>query len=273
FILSLIDDILQQIPPKKDLNIIKQKFKQFLTPLTIVLIQEIQRFNLLTSIMWKSINELKQALNGQINFSFQLDEINKYLYHGQIPLLWRSYTPQTKKSLGNWIEHFQRRNQQYDTWINNGELKIINLSGLHVPESYLAAIIQIAARKNRWPLDKVTFYTNVTKWQNIDDVDESIQGIYLIEGLYLEGAGWDIENHCLIEQSNKQLIQMMPLIKIIPIETHRFNMNNYLQTPVYVTSDRRNAMGAGLVFEANLDSKKDLSHWILNGICLLLNTD
>jgi hypothetical protein len=36
-----------------------------------------------------------------------------------------------------------------------------------VPESYLAAIIQIAARKNQWPLDKVTFYTHVTKWQNI----------------------------------------------------------------------------------------------------------
>ncbi|CAF4829118.1 unnamed protein product [Rotaria sp. Silwood1] len=273
FVLSLIDDILQQIPPKKDLNIIKQKFKQNLTPLTIVLFQEIQRFNLLTSIMWKSINELKQALNGQISFSFQLDEINKYLYHGQIPLLWRSYTPQTKKSLGNWIEHFQQRNQQYEKWIHNGELKIINLSGLHVPESYLAAILQIAARKNQWPLDKVTFYTNVTKWQNIDDVDASIQGICLIEGLYLEGAGWDIENHCLIEQSHKQLIQMMPLIKIIPIETHRFNINNYLRTPVYVTSDRRNAMGVGLVFEASLYSKKDLSHWILNGVCLLLNTD
>ena len=47
-----------------------------------------------------------------------------------------------------------------------GELKTINLSGLHVPESYLAAITQIAARKNQWSLDKVTFYTNVTKWRN-----------------------------------------------------------------------------------------------------------
>lgn len=49
---------------------------------------------------------------------------------------------------------------------NLGELKIMNLSGLHVPESYLAALMQIAARKNQWPLDKVTFYTQVTKWQN-----------------------------------------------------------------------------------------------------------
>ncbi len=50
-----------------------------------------------------------------------------------------------------------------------GELKIVNLSGLHVPESYLAAITQTAARKNQWPLDKATFYTSVTKWQNIGE--------------------------------------------------------------------------------------------------------
>jgi dynein heavy chain len=125
FVRSLIDDILHEIPPKKDLDLIKQKFKQRLTPLTIVLFQEIQRFNLLTSIMWKSMNELKQALNGQISFSFELDEIKKSLYHGYIPLLWRSYAPQTKKSLSNWIEHFRQRNQQYEKWIQDGKKLII----------------------------------------------------------------------------------------------------------------------------------------------------
>lgn len=109
--------------------------------------------------------------------------------------------------------------------------------------------------------------------ENLDDINESVQGIGLIEGLYLEGARWDLENHSLIEQSNKQLIQMMPLIKIIPIETHRLNMTNSLSTPVYVTSDRQNAMGKGLVFEASLDIKNDRSHWILNSVCLLINTD
>ena len=223
--------------------------------------------------MWKSLSELKQALNGQTSFSFQLDEINKYLYNGQIPFLWRSYAPQTKKSLADWMEHFQQRNKQYEKWISDDELKVVNLGGLHVPGSYLAAIVQTAARKNQWPLDKATFYTDVTSWETIDEIDRSIQGIYLIEGLYLEGAQWDRENHCLIDQSNKQLIQRMPLIKLIPIETYQLNLNKSLPTPVYVTSDRRNAMGIGFVFEANLSIKKHLSHWILNGVCLLLNTD
>lgn len=152
-------------------------------------------------------------------------------------------------------------------------MKIVNLGYFHVPEAYLAAIVQTAARKNQWPLDKVTFSTQVTKWHTVDDINESTQSICLIEGLYLEGASWDSTNHCLIEQSNKQLIQSMPLIKIIPVESYQANVNNSLPTPVYVTSDRRNAMGIGFVFEANLPTNKHLSHWILNGVCLLLNTD
>lgn len=154
-----------------------------------------------------------------------------------------------------------------------GDLKVVHLGELHVPEAYLAAIVQTAARKNQWPLDRATFYTSVTQWQTINDIDQSIQNTCLIEGLYLEGAAWDMENQCLIQQTNKQLIQRMPLMKIVPIETHRLNISNSLPTPVYVTSDRRNAMGIGWVFEANLPTKQELSHWILNGVCLRLNAD
>ena len=120
--MSIINNILQQIPAKKDLNLIKERFQQTSTPLTTVLFQELKRFNLLTSIMWKTVNELKQALKGDISFSSQLEEIDKFLYHGQIPTLWRTYAPQTKKTLANWIEHLQQRNQQYERWIYDGKL-------------------------------------------------------------------------------------------------------------------------------------------------------
>ena len=48
---------------------------------------------------------------------------------------------------------------------------------------------------------------------------------------------------------------------------------NTLRTPVYTTSDRRNAMGVGLVFQADLATTEHISHWVLQGVCLLLNTD
>lgn len=37
------------------------------------------------------------------------------------------------------------------------------LSGLHIPESYLTALVQDTCRKNKWPLDKSTLYTSVTE--------------------------------------------------------------------------------------------------------------
>lgn len=44
------------------------------------------------------------------------------------------------------------------------------LAGLHVPESYLTAIVQIACRTNEWPLDKSTLYTTVTQYKTETDI-------------------------------------------------------------------------------------------------------
>lgn len=49
---------------------------------------------------------------------------------------------------------------------------VIWLSGLHIPESYLIAHIQIACRLYTWPLDRSTQFTRVTKWTNADDIEE-----------------------------------------------------------------------------------------------------
>lgn len=52
-----------------------------------------------------------------------------------------------------------------------------------------------------------------------------------------------------------------------------FPLQNTFRTPVYTTSMRRNAMGVGLVFEADLFTTKHISHWVLQGVCLTLNSD
>lgn len=52
-----------------------------------------------------------------------------------------------------------------------------------------------------------------------------------------------------------------------------FMLQNTLRTPVYTTSLRRNAMGEGLVFEADLFTTKHSSHWVIQGVCLCLNAE
>lgn len=50
-------------------------------------------------------------------------------------------------------------------------------------------------------------------------------------------------------------------------------LQNTLRTPVYTTSMRRNAMGLGLVFEADLYTTRHISWWVLQGVCLTLNAE
>ncbi|EFN79040.1 Dynein heavy chain 10, axonemal [Harpegnathos saltator] len=82
-----------------------------------------------------------------------------------------------------------------------------------------------------------------------------------------------MEEHCLRRSYPKVLIEELPILTIIPTEVHRLKLQNTFKTPVYTTSDRRNALGAGLVFEADLAVSEHISHWVLQGVCLVLNTD
>lgn len=273
FIGKIAKDVLAKLPPEYEMDKIRKKYGLDIPPTTVVLLQELERFNNLIIRMRRSLQTLQKALAGEVGMSSELDEVSRALFNGQIPAIWRRLAPATLKSLGNWMIHFERRLRQYNAWVNEGEPPVMWLSGLHIPESYLTALVQATCRKNGWPLDKSTLYTSVTQWQSADDVTERAHQGCFIDGLYLEGAAWDRENCCLIRQSPKQLIQDLPVMKVIPIEAHRLKLQNTFRTPVYVTSERRNAMGVGLVFEADLATTEHLSHWVLQGVCLILNTD
>ena len=113
---------------------------------------------------------------------------------------WRKLAPQTEKKLGSWMEHFQKRLIQYEDWVKKGEPICIWLSGLHIPASYITALVQTSCRRKKWALDKSTLYTVVTKIKNVNEVKKKPEDGCLMYGLYLEGAQWDFENNCLKRQ-------------------------------------------------------------------------
>ena len=61
--------------------------------------------------------------------------------------------------------------------------------------------------------------------------------------------------------------------QVIPVEASKLCLTNTFRAPVYVTQARRNAMGVGLVFDANLATQEHPSHWVLQGVALVLNID
>jgi dynein heavy chain, axonemal len=189
-----------------------------------------------------------------------------------VPGMWLKLAPQTLKNLVNWIEHFERRHKQYKEWCVE-EPKVIWLSGLHIPESYLTALVQTTCRAKNWPLDKSMFSTEVKKERDPKNIKQRLAHGTYIQGLYLEGARWNSDTGCLDYQNPKELVVELPLVEIIPIEANRLKLRGTLRTPVYVTQNRRDAMGVGQVFEADLRTTMHPSHWILQGVAIVLNID
>ncbi|XP_068162278.1 dynein axonemal heavy chain 10 [Antennarius striatus] len=273
YISQVAKDIQNKLPNVFDLDVIRKDLGKDISPMSVVLLQELERFNKLIVRMRRSLIELQRSLAGEVGMSSELEEVAGALFNGHIPAIWKKLAPDTLKSLGNWMIHFKRRYDQYSDWVKNGEPKVMWLSGLHIPESYLTALVQAACRKNGWPLDLSTLYTEVTPFCTEKEISgKPDQGCY-VSGLFLEGADWDREKGCLVQSKPKILITELPILKVNPVEACHLSLQNTLRTPVYTTSLRRNAMGVGLVFEADLYTTEHISHWVLQGVCLRLNLE
>eukprot|EP00466_Bigelowiella_natans_P011733 jgi/Bigna1/49976/estExt_Genewise1.C_620014 len=263
--------LLKQVPPPVDLLVTRKMFER-LRRNQVVLLQELERWNALCTKMAELLDLLLKALKGEVGMSQDLDDLSFSLFNGLLPAPWRKLAPGTQKKLGGWMVHFQRRRAQYEDWLKHKkDPKVMWLSGLHIPESYLTALIQTTCREKGWPLDKSVMYTSVTKFEDEDDVKEKPeQGCY-ITGLYLEGGGWDIKKACICPQKPKKLVENLPILQVTPIESNKLKLQNTFRTPVYVTQNRRNAMGVGLVFTADLATEQHISMWVLQGVALCLN--
>lgn len=243
------------------------------TPAQVVLLQELERWEKVISVMTSSLKDLQRALSGEIGFSTQLEDLSTALYNGKLPPMWMKLNPATEKGLGAWMTWFQKRYRQYKDWVDYGEPAVMWLSGLHIPETYIAALVQAACRDKGWPLDRSTLYTKVTRLTDPSEVTEKPRHGCYVTGLYLEGAGWDLEGSLLKRQDPKIVVTELPILQVIPIEASKLKLASTFRAPVYVTQSRRNAMGVGMVFEADLATMEHSSHWVLQGVAITLNID
>lgn len=184
FIGDIAEDVMKKLPPTFDIWRIKKSFAMSITPTLVVLLQEIERFNRLVERMLKTLNLLQKALAGEIGMDIVLDNIANSLFNGQIPDDWRKLAPDTCKPLSNWMDHLVRRASQYRYWSSSGEPLVMWLSGLHVPESFLTALVQMSCRKNNWPLDRSTLFTVVTDFADPDDVEERSESVNIYFEIY-----------------------------------------------------------------------------------------
>jgi len=131
FVDSTAHDILRKLPPLYEMDILRKKYGLTPSPTTIVLLQEVERFNSLIERIRRTLTTLRRAIAGEVGMDAVLDNVSSSLYNGLIPDTWLKLAPATRKPLGSWMNHFFRRFAQYEQWVCECEQNKIVLKGLN----------------------------------------------------------------------------------------------------------------------------------------------
>jgi dynein heavy chain, axonemal len=183
------------------------------------------------------------------------------------PPSWRNLAYPSLRPLGSWLSNLLARAAQLAEWTADlGVPRVVWLSGLFNPQSFLTAVMQTTARRNDWPLDKTVLLTEVTKKSPEQIEGPSRDGAY-IHGLTLEGARWDDKGGCLEDSRPKELFCTMPVILVRAVTADKADARDAYKCPVYATEARFREE----VFTAQLKSKAGWIKWTLAGVCMFLD--
>ena len=161
----------------------------------------------------------------------------------------------------------ERQKQLADWAAELATPKVTWLSGLFNPQAFLTAVMQVTARKNEWPLDKLVTVVDVTKKGPLEIEAPTREGAY-IHGLFVEGARWDAQAGTLDDAQIKELYPPMPVILVkAATQDKGGESRDVYQCPVYQTQVR----GPTYVFVAGLKTKASPSKWTLAGVALLMD--
>ena len=254
--------------------------------LTIVLFQEIDKYNNLITKIDNTLNELKKAIEGTSVMSSESDEIFHSLLLNKIPSSWSKIGYSSFKSFGSWTNDLKKRIDFISHWLTDGHPSVYWISGLFYPQGFITGVFQNHARETKIPVSDITI-----KFTVLDKTVEEIQkgpkyGIY-VNGLFLEGASWDAKLG-LVDQKPGEMRCTMPVIWFetikevpkVPVDDDNENEDEiyYYSCPMFKTGKRAQIISSSgnsneKVLEVELPSKENKDYWILRGAALLMQLD
>jgi len=267
---AYLDSILQSINTVKfSLNDIAMAVAEERGPYQNVFLQECERMNILTNKMRVTLKELELGLNGELQMSQRMEDLQSALFMGRVPESWNKLAYPSLKNLSSWLADLLLRSQQLQTWTEEPlQIPVVTqLSYLFNPQSFLTAIMQITAQKNQMELDKLIIMTDVSK-RTLEQMDTRARDGAFVTGLSLEGARWNVGAGSLEECEPREMFCALPVVCCRAIMSDKLEKNGVYMCPVYKTASR----GPTYVFEACLRTKMPSAKWILAGTCILLET-
>ncbi|XP_077780456.1 dynein axonemal heavy chain 9 isoform X3 [Podarcis muralis] len=262
---ALLDDILEKLTDEFNIPELMAKVEER-TPYIVVAFQECERMNLLTSEIRRSLRELDLGLKGELTMTSDMENLQNAIFLDTVPESWTKRAYPSMAGFGSWFADLLNRIKELETWTGDFLLpSVVWLAGFFNPQSFLTAIMQSMARKNEWPLDKMTLQCDVTKRNREEFSSPPREGAY-VHGLFMEGARWDMQTGLIADARLKDLTPSMPIIFIKAIPVDKQDVRNMYPCPVYKTPQR----GPTYVWTFNLKTKEKPSKWVLAGVALLL---
>ena len=262
----LLDDIVDKLPELFPMGELEERTIDERSPYVGVFLQECERMNSLLFELKRSLGELDMGLKGDLSITEAMEALQMALYDDRVPTSWGDKAYPSLRTLGPWLFNMLERQKQLEAWTADlATPKVTWLSGLFNPQAFLTAVMQVTARKNEWPLDKLGTVVEVSK-KSAEEVEAARDGAYAT-GLFVEGARWDPQSGVLDDAIMKQLYPPLPLILIKAQTQGKDEARDVYQCPVYMTQDR----GPTFVFTAGLKTKANPIKWVLAGVALLMD--
>ncbi|KAH3750472.1 hypothetical protein DPMN_184995 [Dreissena polymorpha] len=273
-VLELSANIYKQIPENIDYDNTVKILSIDPSPINVVLLQEIQRYNALLVEIRKSLKDLDMGIQGLVVMTVELESIFICIYDGRVPPSWLKAYP-SLKPLAAWTRDLVQRLDQLEKWATTAHPpNIFWMSGFTFPTGFLTAVLQLSARLNNVSIDSLSWEFSVMTVDDTNITGPPKDGVY-IKGLFLQGAGWDKKNQCLIEATPMQLVCQIPTIHFKPVENKKKVTKGIYTCPCYYFPNRTGSMGRpSFIVATELKSgDKSPDHWAKRGTALLMSLD
>ena len=211
---------------------------EYTESMNTVLTQEAQRYNHLINVYNRSLADVLKALKGLVVMSADLDAMATSLYTNQVPSMWAKKAYPSLKPLAAWIDDLDLRLKFLQNWVDKGPPPAYWVSGFFFPQAFLTGTLQNFARKYQLAIDSVNFDFVVMQREGASDIHKKPEDGCYIYGLFLEGAGWDPEEHCLVESKPKELFTSFPAIHLHPKTNRAEPTEGVYSCPCYKTTVR-----------------------------------
>ena len=277
-IMEQVVGYLKKVPAQLATDELAEKFPiDYGESLNTVLRLEVSRYNSLVRIVQASLSDLVSALKGEIIMSQEVEETLESVLERRVPIAWLRQSYPSLRTLAGYIADLAARVDFFNGWIEAGIPASFWLPGFYFPQSFLSAIQQNFARKNKTTVDHVGLAFSV-----LAD-GETTSGVvdgYVIYGVQLEGARWDRERQELAECLPRQHYSHLPpvLVRVVRREEEGVLGESLYRCPVYQTQGRRGDLttsghSTNFIFYIYLPTSQEPTHWTVRGVAAVCQVD